>query len=219
MLQDILKALESNPTLASEVESIYKTNEANVNKIGELEVKTSTLGTDLKGFKDMVRSVTGLTELSEANLTRFADGADEGLKADNQTLQSKLEELTSNYNGLEGKHETEISTMILKDKLRSLGVDKMTKSDFAFNIIAEKLQEEAVREGKKFTFKDGDKTMFGDGGKELDEIGRVSQLKDGDYGVYFNEVKGAGGGQEKASPTVQSNHDKGSVAYIKDKFL
>ena len=204
MLQDILKALESNPALASEVESIYSTNETNVQKIGELEVASSTLRGDIKGFKDMVRNVTGLTELSEVNLQKFAGGADDGLRADNQTLQDKLEELTNNYNGLESKHETEISTMILKDTMRGLGIGERVQNDRAFTELTNLVLSGAERDGANFIFKEDGKTIFADGGKPMNVEDRISQLQESEYSYLFRPVQGGGGGGDNTNPNINT---------------
>ncbi len=213
-LEQIIEALDGKAELIDEVNSIYGNNNANVERIGTLENELSDAVGRRKTLHALVSKVTGLTELSESNLSNFAANADDSLKLDNETLQGKLAELTNSYDGLESKHETEISQMILKDTLRGLGIGNRIQNDVAFSELTKLVMNGATREGANFTFKADGKTLFGDGGKPLNVEDRVSQLQEGDYSYLFKPVSGAGGGQEVALPPKQQNKLQSAVSSV-----
>ncbi len=197
-MQEVIEALGDKASLVEEVKGAYSNNEGNVSRIGVLETELSGAIGKKKSLQELVRKATGLNELSEDNLMKFAENADSGLKADNETLQSKLAELQGNYDGLGASHESEISMMILKDTLRGLGVGDRVQNDRAFSELTNLVLNGAVRDGATFTFKDGDKTIFGDGGKPLNVEDRIMQLQDGEYSYLFKTVTGGGAGDSKA---------------------
>jgi len=197
-LQDIIEALGDKAGLIDEVSGVYGNNTANVERIGTLETELTDAVARRKNQASMITKTTGLTEISEEALTKFASNADEGLKADNETLQSNLAELQSRYDGLGSQHETEISEMILKDTLRGLGIRDRVQNDRAFAELTKLVLDGAKRKGPVFTFKKDDKTLFGDGGKPLNVEDRVAQLQEGEYSYLFKQTSGGGAGATKA---------------------
>jgi len=219
-MDEILALLKDKPELQSTFNQMVETNKANVAKIGQLETDLGTAIQKRQSIKDLVRNQLGLSEISEDSLKSFANNADEGLKLDNATLQQKLEELTNNYNGLESKHEDEISSMILKDTLRGLGIGDRVQNDRAFSELTKLVLDGAVRDGATFSFKDGDKTKFKDDGQPMTVEDRVIELQSSDFSYLFKPTAGAGGGESKPPQgEYKGQHEKGSVGYIKDKFL
>ena len=203
-LQDIVQALGDKAGLIDEVTSIFENNTANVTRIGTLETELTDAVARRKNLHSLVSKTTGLNELSEEALTRFAQNADEGLKLDNETLQTNLAELQGRYDGLGNQHETEISEMILKDTLRGLGIGDRVQNDRAFAELTKLVLDGSERDGATFVFKEEGKTLFGDGGKPLNVEDRISQLQDSEYSYLFKPVTGGGGGQGGQKPSVSA---------------
>jgi len=197
MLENIITALGDNAELINEVKLMSESNHSNVTRIGKLEGDLNEAITKRQSVKDLVRTHLGLSEVSEDSLSSFAHNADEGLKMDNQTLQDKLAELQTSYDGLGETHEKEVSEMILKDTLRGLGIGDRVANDRAFSELTKLVLNGATREGAAFTFKEDGKTIFADGGKPMNVEDRINQLQGGEYSYLFKTVTGAGGGQNK----------------------
>jgi len=213
-LEQIIEALGDKASLVEELNSLVGANSANVERIGTLESELSDAVARRKALHERVSKTTGLTELSEENLLKFASNADEGLKADNETLQHSLAELKANYDGLGAKHEGEISEMILKDTLRGLGIGDRVQNDRAFKELTSLVLDGAVRDGATFTFKDGEKTIFGDGGKPISVEDRVIQLQQSEYSYLFKPATGGGGGQTPAPNSQQQTKLESAVSSV-----
>ncbi len=194
-IEQIVEALGDKAGLIDEVRGVFDNNTANVGRIGTLETELSDAVGRRKKLHDIVSTATGLNELSEENMTKFAANADEGLKADNETLKGNLAELQGRYDGLGTQHEAEISEMILKDTLRGLGIGDRVANDRAFTELTKLVLAGAERDGAAFIFKEEGKTLFGDGGKPLNVEDRIAQLQESDYSYLFKAAKGGGGGQ------------------------
>jgi len=207
MLENIITALGDNSELINEVKLMSESNHSNITRIGKLEGDLNEAITKRQSVKDLVRTHLGLSEVSEDSLSSFAKNADEGLKMDNQTLQDKLAELQTSYDGLGETHEKEVSEMILKDTLRGLGIGDRVANDRAFSELTKLVLNGATREGAAFTFKEDGKTIFADGGKPMNVEDRINQLQESEYSYLFKTVTGAGGGQGQApNPNQPKQH-------------
>ena len=204
-IEQIIEALGDKAGLVEEIKGVYGNNEGNVSRIGVLETELSGAINKKKSLQELVRKATGIQELSEDNLMKFSSNADDGLKADNETLQGKLAELQGLYDGLSASHESEISEMILKDTMRGLGIGERMQNDRAFSELTKLVLDGAVRDGATFTFKEDGKTIFGDGGKAMNVEDRISQLQEGEFSYLFKTVTGGGGGQGKAPSTSHTS--------------
>ena len=213
MLENVLTALGDNSNAVAELKTFIETNQTNVDRIGTLETNLNDAVDRRKELHARVSKATGLTDLTEDALNSFAKNADEGLKADNETLQANLLKLQGDYDGLGSTHESEISEMILKDTLRGLGVADMVQNDRAFKELTKLVLDGAVREGSVFTFKDGDKTIF-NGGRPVNIEDRLQTLREGDFSYLFKPSKGGGGGQGEAPTTshTSANNDNDRAA-------
>ena len=199
-LQDIIEALGDKAGLATEVKGLYENNTKNVERIGTLETELSDAVARRKKLHETVSKTTGLAELSEEALTKYAENADTGLKADNETLQAKLAELKGQYDGLGQQHENEISEMILKDTLRGFGIADRVQNDRAFAELTKLVLDGAERDGATFVFKKDGQTIFDNGGKPMGVEERIAELQESEYSYLFRPVQGGGGGQGGKSP-------------------
>lgn len=197
MLENVLELIKENPEAVASLNDFISTNGDNVARVGTLESELSDAIARRKSLHGIVSKATGLTDLTEEALNGFAQNADAGLKADNETLQGRMLELQTSLDTLGATHENEISEMVLKDTLRGLGVADRVANDMALKQLTSLVLEGAVRDGSSFTFKDGDKTIFGASGKPITVEERVIQLSEGEFSFLFNPVKGGGGGDTK----------------------
>ena len=203
-LEQIVTALGDKAELISEVKSIYDSNSDNVKRIGSLETDIHKAVEKRQSIKDLVRTQLGLTDVSEESLSSYANGVDEGLKSENTALQERLIELQDKYDGLGSTHETEISTMILKDTLRGLGIGDRTANDRAFTELTKLVLDGAERDGATFVFKKDGQTVYNDSNRPLNVEDRISQLQDSEYSYLFKPVTGGGGGQGGQKPSVSA---------------
>lgn len=202
-MEEIIAALGDKASLVDEVKGVFDSNNSNVNRIGTLEGELNGAIDRRKNLHSLVSKATGLNELSEENLLKFASNADEGLKADNETLQLTLQELQGKFDSLGNAHESEISEMILKDSLRGLGLGDRVQNDRAFSELTKLVLDGAERDGSNFSFKKDGKTLFNEQGiKPLDIEGRVLQLQNGEFSYLFKQTQGGGGGGD-TKPQVQ----------------
>lgn len=216
-LEEIKAALGDKAELVSEIEVLFNNSTSNVDRIGVLESELSGAIARRKDLHGLVSRVTGLNELSEDNLTKFASNADEGLKADNETLQANMAALKDSYDGLSSKHEAEISEMILKDTMRSLGISDRVQNDRAFSELTKLVLDGAEREGANFVFKKEGKTLYDEYNKPLNVEDRILQLQSGEYSYLFKQAKGAGGGDNKLPP-MQQTKMQGAVSSVLSSF-
>ncbi len=199
----IKKALGDQSSLIDEVTSIFEANSTNVNRIKELETNEHTLRGDLKSHKDMVREVTGLSELSRDNLQSFVSGADDALKKDNLALQEQIGTLRDEFDGLEGKHKVEVNTMVMRDTLRGLNVQDKVWNDRALGDLTNALLDGASLDGGKFTFKDSEGvTLRNERGNEMTVEDRVVSLQQDEDNYYFRPLSG-GGAADSSTPSVK----------------
>ncbi len=197
-LADIVEALGDKAGLIDEVNGLFENNTGNVARIGTLETELTDAVARRKNLHSLVSKATGLNDLTEEALNKFASNADEGLKADNETLQGNLLDLQTKYDSLGAQHEAEISEMILKDTLRGLGISDRVQNDRAFSELTKLVLDGSERNGASFTFKEDGKTIFGDAGKPLNVEGRISQLQESEYSYLFKAKTGGGASQSNA---------------------
>jgi len=218
---ELFKAkLKDEPELLKEIESLYESNNENVKRIGVLETELSGAIEKKKNLQDMVREVTGISELSKDNLKKFAENADEGLKADNETLQANYQKLKDEFDAVGTKHEAEVSEMILKDTLRGLGISDKVQNDRAFQELTKLVLDGAERDGATFKFKDGDKTLFNERNQPMTVEDKVLELQNGEFSFLFKQAQGGGAGEVGVTPTTKEvTEQRAKVAMIKDKFL
>ncbi len=214
-IEQIIEALGDKAGLVDEVNGLFSNNSKNVERIGVLETELSGAIDRRKSLHSLVSKTTGLNELSEENLLKFASNADDGLKADNETLQGNLLELQGKFDGLGATHESEISEMILKDTLRGLGISDRVQNDRAFSELTKLVLNGASRDGSQFTFKEDGKTLYGDGGKPLNVEDRINQLQASEFSYLFKQTKGGGGGNpDGASQPKQQTKLQGAISDI-----
>jgi len=202
-INEIITALGDNQALIDEVSSMGTVNKSNVEKIGALETANHGLNHDIKSFKDMVRETTGLSELSRDNMASLTSGADDSLKADNLALQDKLATTVDEMNGLNGKHETAINTMVMKDILRSLNMKDQVLGEAGLNDLTKALLDGAVKDEKGFVFKEDGVTKTNDKGSPMTVEDRINDLRGDDRYYFFKQASGGGAGDVKTPPNTK----------------
>lgn len=201
MTEALKKALDGNEELLSEVSGYETTATTNADRVQGLERDIKTAVDKRQALKDLIRKTTGLSELTEENLSKLGSG-DEALKSEVLSLQDKLGLAISERDGLNNQHKGEINSMRMMDMLRSMGVDKETlNTTTAFDAVAEKMLKgaEYTEDGFRYVEEDG-ATVFGQGGKALTVNERLSQLRE-DKDVYQFAKPTGGGASSSGKPT------------------
>jgi len=209
----IIEKLENYPELVKEVNG-YKagldSNITNIARIGELEMDRDKAVNKRDTLKNLIRGITGLDNLDENALKKAFNGsgdAFDALKTDNETLQSKLGLLRTDFDGLNEKHETELSTMIMLDQLRSMGIDTQVHNQNALEHLAKDMLMGSQRDDNAFSFKDeSGKTLFNDSGVVYNISDKLDSLREDQSKYYFKPTNG-GGYQNNDNPkqaTTQS---------------
>jgi uncharacterized protein (DUF885 family) len=202
MFEEIKKKLADQPDLLKVLEDAEATIKQNVEKINYLETETKKLVDQRQELKQMVRDTLGISELSKEALERVAKSADEAIIADNKALQEQLRQMENQLSQVEDKYETKISTMILKDTLRGLGVDQQAANSLAFENLTNHLLQQAKRdEDGNFIFvKEDGSTEFNRAGQPMTVKEKVEELKRSDYAFLFKPEAGSGSGQVEKQP-------------------
>jgi len=215
-IERIITALGNDESLIAEVQEAFnskQTNSQNVERITQLELAKAEVVQKRDSLKAMVRNVTGLDELSEANLKgAFGDQNESyrALQSDNEVLQTKVGDLSSELDGLSGKHESQISNMMMLETLRGLDIDKQVYNTNALQDLAKDLLKGATREGYNFSFKNEDGTsIFNSRGEEANIQDRIEELRENENTYYFKQTQGAGGGNKEVvlSPSAKSDQE------------
>ncbi len=216
-----MEKLELYPELQKEVQT-YKVsadaNADNVGRIGNAEQAKNEAVAKRDNLKSLIRSITGLDELSEDNLKgAFGNETDafKTLKGDNETLQSKLGKLKEDFDGLEGKHISEIDGMVMLDTLRSLGVDQQVFNQNALTDLGRDLLIGATRDGSQFSFRDEEgKTRFNDSGIPSTIQDRIDELREDESKYYFKPITGGGSSSVKTDSSNSQTTDGQVAAYF-----
>jgi len=203
-LEAINGHLKGNQELIDEVKSYFdgsNVNADNVKRITNVEGMRDEAISKYGSLKGMLREITGLEELSKDNVTKAFGGSSdalEAIKSDNSTLQQKLADLKSNYDGLESKHLSEIDEMIMLDTLRGLDMSSQVWNDRALKDLTKDLLLTARRESGSFVFQEDGKTLFNSVGQPMSVEDKIAELKESKEAYYFKPISGGGGGGTSA---------------------
>ena len=223
-IEQINDKLKDFPELLKEVsgyKSGFDVNSENITRIGQLEIDRDKAIHKRDDIKAVIRSITGLDEISEENLKGAFGGTNDAfntLKQDNETLQGKLQALRTDFDSLDSKHETEIGTMIMLDQLRSMGVDEQVHNQNALEHLAKDMLEGSQRDNGIFSFKDNEgKTLFNDSGVNFNLNDKLDSLKEDSSKYYFKQTQGGGyqsNNNDQSSKAPVSSTDSDIAKYF-----
>jgi len=167
----------------------------------EAFTKMETVANESKAKRDnlkgLIKSTFGVSEITEDSLKALKLNADEALRGDVENLSAQLADKDLEVEGVKAGYEKTISTMVLKDTLRGLGIDAIASNDLAFEQLTNVVLAEAERDGANFVFRNEDgTTRFNKAGKPLTVKERVTELQHSDLSYLFKPTAGAGVGQD-----------------------
>ncbi len=219
MTEALQTKLAGDEALILEVTTFESAATSNAEKIQTLEraVKEST--DDRKALREMVRTVTGVTDITPESLQSKFTGGDDALKSEVADLQQKLGLVTEDRDGLSSKHLFEINGMRMNDILRAMGVAEDVWNENAFTAVSNEMLKgaEYVDGGFVYRAEDG-ATVFGANGAALTVQEKISNLKEDSNMYQFKPVKGGGGGQGSGNTTSQqpkNTSDEEKAAYFR----
>ena len=203
MTEALRKALNGNAELIAEVDTYETTATQNADSLQVLQVDLKTAVDKRQALKELVRKTTGLSELTEENLSKLGTG-DEALKGEVSQLQEKIQGYVLDIEGMEGKHKGEINSMKMLDMLRGMGVDESVWNNEAFNAVSSMMLKGASYEDGGFIYKGEDgATVYGKGGKAKTVAERLEEVR-ADENVYqFKPATGGGAGDSKTPATAK----------------
>ncbi len=210
MTEALTTFIGDNQALLDEVGTYENSATTNADRVQGLERDLHKAVGKRDSLKDLIRTSTGLAEITEESLKGILTNGDEALRSEVATLQDRLAGVTLERDGLESKHLSEINTMRMTDMLRSMGVDNDVWNPNAFSAVADMMLEGAVYDNGSFTYKaDDGATIFGEGGQSLTVQERLDRLKSDESVYQFKPVRGAGGGKGDKP----GNTPKGKMSY------
>jgi hypothetical protein len=204
---EMISALEkTNPEIASSLGEYQATFGQNVARINKLELDLQTAAEKRDKLKTIIRSATGLEEITEDSLKGvLAKGDDEkvvGYKKDIETLQHKLSENDSVVEGIKNKYESDIFNLRLERSVSMIGAKDEVHSPHAYNIVLNELAKGAIFEDGNVIYKNEDgSTKFGKGGQTATIMSVYEDLKaNPEFSYIFKEQYKTGGGKKSLGP-------------------
>ena len=205
------KLLESAKTFANEdfVKDLEAAVTATTTQLKTTSERVGILEKELEGsigkknkLRDIIKSNTGLDEISEENFSKFINelktkGGDETLKADNQKLQTMVSEYKTKLEETATTYESKINNIKLENAILGTGELSGIESGVARTLVLEKAKEGAVmsENGLVYLDKNGSTVLKSDG-TPLTLSDRMAQLReDADYSMFFPDKRKKGGGK------------------------
>ena len=184
---------------------------ATSNRVKVLETTLESEVTKKKKLRELIKSNTGLEEISEETFKSYIDtmkgqGADEALKADNNKLSNMIGEYKTKLEETTSRYENSLNDVKLNNLILTEGVVSEIESSVAKDLVLQKIKEGSVVTEAGLVYKDANgSTVLKDDGTPLTMSDKVQELIDNpDYSMFFKDKRKKGGGKGVGNPNV--NH-------------
>ena len=229
-ITEVVAILEkANNPQAAQVLTDYQTiNNNNLTRIGTLEVDLKTSAEKRDKLKHIIRTTTGLEEVTEDGLTEFltsSDGQGEVYKKEIEQLQGKLLESAGAVDEVSSGYEKQIFSLQLDRVVTMLGASNEVHNSHAYGTVLAELAKDAEFDGQDVVYKNPDgTTIYANGGNPASVKSRYDEIRADDKFAYlFKEQFVAGGSKAPTGPTTTSGgetirrsalDDEAKVTYI-----
>ena len=176
-------------------------------RIGELEKNLKGSSEKRDQLKTIIRTATGLEEITEEGLSDFltkGDGQAETYKKEISGLQGKLLESANAVDDVSAGYEKRIFDLNLDRVVTMMGAADEVHNQHAYGVIFDTLKQNASMDenGKDIIYKNEDgTTIYADGGVPATVKTMYEALRgDDNYSYLFKEQYLAGGGKGPSGP-------------------
>ena len=227
---EIITILENGNPAAAQALTDYQTSSNNaLSKIGSLEKDLKTSAEKRDKLKHIIRTSTGLEEVTEEGLTdALTNGSNEQVdiyKKEVETLQGKLLDSANAVDGVSATYEKQIFGLQLDRVVTMLGASNDVHNSHAYAVVLEELSQNAQFDGDDVVYKNADgTTIYAAGGSPASVKSRYDEIRaDERFEYLFKEQFVKGGGKAPTGPTTTTGgetirrsklDDDGKVKYI-----
>jgi hypothetical protein len=195
---------------------IQKTGELTT-QINNLEVKANDAISSRQQLKDLIKTVTGITEVSEEALKTLLDGkksgGDESLLKEVENYKSMVEKLNLEKDTITKEYDGRFKDMALTNSLRDLGIGSLASSPIAEKMLIEELKKNATLDGDKIVYKNEDGTTIFNGSNVMTPIEKLNLIKSDENWSPFLKADITSGSDTQRS----SGGDRGTPKTFKER--
>ena len=228
-ITEVVAILEKdNPQAALALTDFQTSSNNALTKIGSLEVDLKTAAEKRDKLKHIIRTTTGLEEVTEEGLTEFlasGDGQGEVYKKEIEQLQGKLLDSAGAVDEVSKGYEAQIFTLQLDRVVTMLGASNEVHNSHAYGTVLAELAKDAQFDGQDVVYKNADgTTIYANGGNPASVKSRYDEIRADDKFAYlFKEQFVAGGSKAPTGPTTTTGgetirrstlDDEAKVKYI-----
>ena len=228
-ITEVVAILEKDNPIAAEALTEYQTSQNNaLTRIGTLEKDLKTSAEKRDKLKHIIRTSTGLDEITEENLSEVlaaGDGQADIYKAEITQLQGKLLDSAGAVDDVSAGYEKTIFGLQLDRVVTMLGASNEVHNSHAYAVVLEELGKHAQMDGDDVVYKNADgTTIYADGGNPASVKSRYDEIRaDDNFAYLFKEPFKAGGSKAPTGPTTTTGgetirrsklDDTGKVKYI-----
>jgi hypothetical protein len=208
------KVLEKAQTIGNEefvtelkdaIRVVEDLNKENTTKLNEVNSKFSDAVSSRDNLKELVRSKTGLTDITGDTLSEFFNGLKSN-DPDVKTLQTLIEENKAKYEDDLKQHENKYSQREIDYEILKSGALNNIKSNVARNVVMDELKNGLVlKEGELVYVDSNGSTIVNGEGKPLGVNDKIKSLYDNEDFKPFFPVK-RGGNKEGSEYSDNGSH-------------
>jgi len=197
----------ANPAAAQALTDFQTNNTNNLTRIGDLEKSLKTSAEKRDKLKHIIRTATGLDEITEDNLTEIlvaGDGQADVYKKEIEQLQGKLLDSAGAVDDVSAGYEKQIFGLNLDRVLTMMGAATDVHNSHAYKVVLDELTENAEFDGTDIVYKNTDgTTIYADGGNPASVKSRYDEIRaDDSFAYLFKESFQKGGGKSPSGPTT-----------------
>ena len=205
-ITEVVAILEKENPQAAQALTDFQTSSNNaLTKIGTLEKDLKTSAEKRDKLKHIIRTTTGLEEVTEDGLTEFltsSDGQSEVYKKEIDQLQGKLLDSAGAVDEVSAGYEKTIFGLQLDRVVTMLGASDEVHNSHAYAVVLEELSRNAQMDGSDVVYKNADgTTIYADGGNPASVKSRYDEIRaDEKFEYLFKEQFVKGGGKAPSGP-------------------
>ena len=228
-INEVVTTIEKENPQAAQVLTDYVAASNNaLEKIGTLEKDLKQSAEKRDRLKTIIRTATGLEEITSDNLTEFLTKGDtqvDTYKNEITQLQTKLSESANAVDEVAKQYEAKIFDLNLDRVLTMMGASNEVHNSHAYGVILDAVKQNAMMEGDDIVYKNADgTTVYADSGVPATVQTVYESLRsDDNYSYLFKEQYLAGGGKGPQGPKTTNGgealrrskmSDEDKAAYI-----
>lgn len=206
-ITEVIASLEgTNPVAAQTLTDFQTASNQALTRVGTLEKDLKTSSEKRDKLKNIIRTATGLDEITEEGLTEIlaaGEGQSDVYKKEIAGLQGKLLDSASAVDDVSAGYEKQIFGLQLDRVVNMLGAAGEVHNPHAYNVVLEELSRDAQFDGNEVVYKNADgTTIYADGGAPASVKSRYDEIRaDDNFAYLFKEPFKTGGSKAPTGPT------------------